>query len=280
MFVVKVSFLEIYNEEIHDLLVLNTVSSEKTINIREDKGSVVLMGLHEETVGSMDEMINCLDRGSISRSTASTLMNSQSSRSHGIFTINIEQELLPEGDDEIQEFTMAKFHFVDLAGSERAKRTGASGATLKEGININKGLLCLGNVISALTDDSKKAHHVPYRDSKLTRILQNSLGGNAKTSMIACISPAEINFEETLNTLKYASRARHIKNKPVINTDPQSALVASLKQEVYGLKQEIRNYQKVLSMGGHGDYKESLKLLEEDDNSDEMRQLKLRNQQL
>jgi len=102
---------------------------------------------------------------------------------------------------------VAKFHFVDLAGSERIKKTGATGNTLKEGISINKGLLCLGNVISALTDETKKNSHVPYRDSKLTRILQDSLGGNSRTTMIACISPAEYNFDETLNTLKYASRA-------------------------------------------------------------------------
>jgi hypothetical protein len=125
-----------------------------------------------------------------------------------------------------EEFMVAKFHFVDLAGSERAKRTGATGTTLKEGISINKGLLSLGNVISALTEDGKKNNHIPYRDSKLTRILQDSLGGNSRTSMIACISPAEINFEETLNSLKYASRARNIKNKPIVNRDPNSAQVA------------------------------------------------------
>jgi kinesin family protein 4/21/27 len=124
---------------------------------------------------------------------------------------------------------MAKFHFVDLAGSERAKRTGATGSVLKEGININKGLLCLGNVISALTEPAKKAMHVPYRDSKLTRILQDSLGGNSKTYMIACVSPAEINFEETLNALKYASRARRIQNKPMVNRDPNSIMLAQLR---------------------------------------------------
>ena len=116
---------------------------------------------------------------------------------------------------------VAKFHFVDLAGSERAKSTGATGAVLKEGININKGLLSLGNVISALTDEKGKAH-VPYRDSKLTRILQDSLGGNSRTVMVACCSPAHTNYEETLNSLKYASRARNIKNKPVVNRDPAS----------------------------------------------------------
>jgi len=125
---------------------------------------------------------------------------------------------------------VAKFHFVDLAGSERAKKTGAVGDTLKEGININKSLLVLGNVISAL---SEKGKFVPYRDSKLTRILQDSLGGNSRTSMIACVSPAESNFDETLNTLNYASRARKIKNKPKVNRDPNSALIAELRQQIY-----------------------------------------------
>lgn len=144
------------------------------------------------------------------------------------------------------EFMVAKFHFVDLAGSERAKRTGATGATLKEGISINKGLLALGNVISALTEEGKKNAHVPYRDSKLTRILQDSLGGNSRTSMIACVSPAEINFEETLNTLKYASRARNIKNKPIVNRDPNSAQIAQLRQQVYELQKELLGARKLL----------------------------------
>jgi len=124
-------------------------------------------------------------------------------------------------EEKPDEYMMAKFHFVDLAGSERAKSTGATGDQFKEGVNINKGLLALGNVISSLTDPSKKGH-VPYRDSKLTRILQDSLGGNSRTVMIAACSPAECNFGETLNSLKYASRARAIKNKPVINRDPAS----------------------------------------------------------
>jgi hypothetical protein len=151
-------------------------------------------------------------------------MNQQSSRSHGIFTISIEQHLLVQDGEEgnKNEFTVAKFHFVDLAGSERTKKTGAEGKTLKEGININKSLLALGQVISALTDTEKKSGHIPYRDSKLTRILQDSLGGNSRTSMIACCSPAESSYDETLNTLKYAARARNITNKPVVNRDPAS----------------------------------------------------------
>lgn len=124
-------------------------------------------------------------------------------------------------DEKPDEYMMAKFHFVDLAGSERAKSTGATGDVFKEGVNINKGLLALGNVIASLTDPSKHGH-VPYRDSKLTRILQDSLGGNSRTVMIAACSPAECNFGETLNTLKYAYRAKSIKNKPVVNRDPAS----------------------------------------------------------
>ena len=140
---------------------------------------------------------------------------------------------------------VAKFHFVDLAGSERAKKTGASGDVLKEGININKGLLALGNVISSLTDESKKGH-VPYRDSKLTRILQDSLGGNSRTVMVACCSPAETNYEETLNTLKYAARARNIKNKPIVNRDPASQQIAQLRQQVYELQKELLGFRKLL----------------------------------
>jgi kinesin family protein 4/21/27 len=286
-FLLKVSFLEIYNEEIHDLLDPVLMAHEKTITIREDKGSISLMGLHEQKVDTYYEMLECLDRGSLKRSTSATLMNATSSRSHAIFTISIEQHILEDAGDERpeteeQEYTTAKFHFVDLAGSERAKRTGAVGATLKEGININKGLLCLGNVISALTEDSKKNVHVPYRDSKLTRILQDSLGGNSKTYMIACVSPAEINLEETLNTLKYASRARHIKNKPIVNRDPTSAVLAQLRQEVYGLKQEIKQYQRLISLDGSSDLKESLMLVKQSelDGEEEFKRAKVREQQL
>ena len=122
-----------------------------------------------------------------------------------------------------------------MAGSERIKKTGATGQVLKEGISINKGLLALGNVISALTEEGKKEKHIPYRDSKLTRILQDSLGGNSRTTMIACVSPAETNYEESLNTLKYASRARNIKNKPVVNRDPNSILIEGLRSQITNL---------------------------------------------
>ncbi|CAA0819611.1 Kinesin-like protein FRA1, partial [Striga hermonthica] len=171
-------------------------------------------------------------------------------RSHAIFTITVEQmrKLHPSissngnlTDYMSEEYLSAKLHLVDLAGSERAKRTGSDGLRFKEGVHINKGLLALGNVISALGDEKKRKEgvHVPYRDSKLTRLLQDSLGGNSKTVMIACISPADINAEETLNTLKYANRARNIQNKPVINRDPISTEMLKMRQQLEYLQAEL-----------------------------------------
>jgi len=132
----------------------------------------------------------------------------------------------------------SKFHFVDLAGSERAKKTGAEGGRLREGININYGLLVLGNVISALGDETRKGSHVPYRDSKLTRMLQDSIGGNSRTLMIACISPADSNFAESYNTITYANRARNIKNKPVVNRDARDTKMAAMVEQIQRLKAE------------------------------------------
>ncbi|KAL8103864.1 hypothetical protein AgCh_028163 [Apium graveolens] len=139
------------------------------------------------------------------------------------------------------EYLCAKLHLVDLAGSERAKRTGSDGMRFKEGVHINKGLLALGNVINALGDEKKRKEglHVPYRDSKLTRLLQDSLGGNSRTVMIACVSPADINPEETLNTLKYANRARNIQNKPVVNRDPISNEMLKMRQQLECLQAEL-----------------------------------------
>ncbi|KAL4844015.1 hypothetical protein H8958_004277 [Nasalis larvatus] len=237
-FTLKVSYLEIYNEEILDLL---CPSREKAqINIREDpKEGIKIVGLTEKTVLVALDTVSCLEQGNNSRTVASTAMNSQSSRSHAIFTISIEQR---KKNDKNSSFR-SKLHLVDLAGSERQKKTKAEGDRLKEGININRGLLCLGNVISALGDD-KKGGFVPYRDSKLTRLLQDSLGGNSHTLMIACVSPADSNLEETLNTLRYADRARKIKNKPIVNIDPQTAELNHLKQQVQQLQ--------VLLLQAHG----------------------------
>lgn len=139
------------------------------------------------------------------------------------------------------DYLCAKLHLVDLAGSERVKRTGSDGLRFKEGVHINKGLLALGNVISALGDETKRKEgvHVPYRDSKLTRLLQGSLGGNSRTVMISCVSPADINAGETLNTLKYANRARNIQNKPVINRDPISNEMMRMRPQLEFLQAEL-----------------------------------------
>ncbi|XP_049642799.1 chromosome-associated kinesin KIF4A-like [Suncus etruscus] len=238
-FFLKVSYLEIYNEEILDLL---CSSREKAphINIREDpKEGIKIVGLTEKTVFVALDTVSCLEQGNNSRTVASTAMNSQSSRSHAIFTISIEQRKKNDMDSSFH----SKLHLVDLAGSERQKKTRAEGVRLKEGININRGLLCLGNVISALGNE-KKGGFVPYRDSKLTRLLQDSLGGNSHTLMIACVSPADSNLEETLNTLRYADRVKKIKNKPIVNIDPQRAEINHLKQQVQQLQ--------VLLLQAHG----------------------------
>ncbi|MGH0169047.1 UNVERIFIED_CONTAM: hypothetical protein FKN15_055697 [Acipenser sinensis] len=230
-FTLSVSYLEIYNEEILDLLCAN--KDKPTLNIREDpKEGIKIVGLTEKEVCSAVQMVGCLEQGNAVRTVASTAMNSASSRSHAIFTITVEQR---KKHDKNVVFR-SKLHLVDLAGSERQKKTKAEGDRLKEGISINKGLLSLGNVISALGDENKKGSHVPYRDSKLTRLLQDSLGGNSHTLMIACVSPADSNMEETINTLRYADRARKIKNKPVINVDPRAAEMQRLQQQVQELQ--------------------------------------------
>ncbi|XP_034167408.2 kinesin family member 4 [Pangasianodon hypophthalmus] len=230
-FLLSVSYLEIYNEEILDLLC--TSKDKPVISIREDpKEGIKIVGLTESEVSTAEEMVGCLETGNSARTVGSTAMNAASSRSHAIFTISLEQRRGGDKNDAI----VSKLHLVDLAGSERQKKTKAEGDRLKEGISINRGLLSLGNVISALGDESKKGTFVPYRDSKLTRLLQDSLGGNSHTLMIACVSPADSNIEETINTLRYADRARKIKNKPVLNVDPRAAEMKRLKQQVQELQ--------------------------------------------
>ncbi|KAL1170737.1 hypothetical protein V6Z11_A05G233300 [Gossypium hirsutum] len=263
---IRVSFIEIFKEEVFDLLDSNSATLSKAegapfskptapgrlpIQIRETvNGGITLAGVTEAEVRTKEEMASYLSRGSLSRATGSTNMNSQSSRSHAIFTITLEQKKIascPNGvnDDISDDILCAKLHLVDLAGSERAKRTGADGMRFKEGIHINKGLLALGNVISALGDEKKRKEggHVPYRDSKLTRLLQDSLGGNSKTVMIACVSPADTNAEETLNTLKYANRARNIQNKAVINRDPMAAQLQRMRSQIEQLQAELLFYR-------------------------------------
>uniref|UniRef100_A0A7N6BHS4 Kinesin motor domain-containing protein n=1 Tax=Anabas testudineus TaxID=64144 RepID=A0A7N6BHS4_ANATE len=249
-FKINAQFLELYNEEVLDLFDSTRDMKQKShIKIHEDaNGGIYTVGVTTRTVSSEAEMMQCLKLGALSRTTASTQMNVQSSRSHAIFTIHLCQVRVcqeNENDNEMDEYETltAKFHFVDLAGSERLKRTGATGDRAKEGISINCGLLALGNVISALGDRSKRASHVPYRDSKLTRLLQDSLGGNSQTMMIACISPSDRDFMETLNTLKYANRARNIKNKVMVNQDKASQQISALRTEIARLQMELMEYK-------------------------------------
>uniref|UniRef100_A0A671YQF9 Kinesin family member 21A n=1 Tax=Sparus aurata TaxID=8175 RepID=A0A671YQF9_SPAAU len=252
-FKINAQFLELYNEEVLDLFDstrdIEARKQRSNIKIHEDaNGGIYTVGVTTRTVNSAAEMIQCLKLGALSRTTASTQMNVQSSRSHAIFTIHlslVKKYNRLTNNSEINEFETltAKFHFVDLAGSERLKRTGATGDRAKEGISINCGLLALGNVISALGDRSKRSTHVPYRDSKLTRLLQDSLGGNSQTMMIACISPSDRDFMETLNTLKYANRARNIKNKVVVNQDRASQQISALRTEIARLQMELMEYK-------------------------------------
>lgn len=235
-FKITAQFLELYNEDIIDLL--DNVNQSKQIKIHQDNGKIQMAGVTNRSVGSVSEAFDCLKVGALSRSTASTQMNTQSSRSHAIFTLSINQTKVACEAPDVETLS-AKFHFVDLAGSERLKRTGATGERAREGISINTGLLCLGNVISALGDKSKKASHIPYRDSKLTRLLQDSLGGNSQTLMIACISPSDRDFMETLSTLRYANRAKNIVNKVVVNHDTSSHTIALLRKKIQELELEL-----------------------------------------
>ncbi|XP_076646621.1 chromosome-associated kinesin KIF4B-like [Halictus rubicundus] len=238
-FNVSVSFMELYQEQLYDLLA-DKQRNQSIVDIRDDGKNIKVAGVVEKEVTNASEALQCLTQGSLGRVTGATAMNAQSSRSHAIFTICIHQQ--KQGDPNTA--TTAKFHLVDLAGSERSKKTQATGERFKEGININKGLLALGNVISQLGEGGSTSY-VGYRDSKLTRLLQDSLGGNSMTLMIACVSPADYNLDETLSTLRYADRARKIKNKPVVNQDPKLVEINRLNKMVQELKlalvdQEIR----------------------------------------
>lgn len=231
-FLVRCSYLEIYNEEIHDLLDSNAGKQPRKLDLKEDpQKGVFVKDLTQNIVKSIPEIEKAMNFGTNNRKTASTAMNQDSSRSHSIFTIYIETAEDIQGEQRIK---AGKLNLVDLAGSERSSKTGATGQTLKEGIKINLSLTALGNVISSLVD--AKSQHIPYRDSKLTRLLQDSLGGNTKTVMIAALSPADYNYDETLSTLRYASRAKAIKNKPIVNEDPKDALLKQYEEEIKKLK--------------------------------------------
>ncbi|KAF2881289.1 hypothetical protein ILUMI_24889 [Ignelater luminosus] len=229
-FVVTVTYVEIYNEEVRDLL---SVHPNEKLEIRErvDVG-VYVRGLTGFTVDSINAINELLQLGNSTRKTRATLMNNLSSRSHTIFTITIETK-----DREHNKTTVAKLNLVDLAGSERLKRTEATGIGLKEASNINQSLFVLSNVISALVEE--KCTHVPYRNSKLTRLLQDSLGGNSKTAIITTISPNENDYDESLCTLRYASRAKLIKNHVRLNIQTNKGLIENFEQEILELQKRL-----------------------------------------
>ncbi|XP_050292806.1 osmotic avoidance abnormal protein 3-like isoform X2 [Anthonomus grandis grandis] len=245
-----VSYLEIYNEQIRDLLVPNDkMTNGVTLSLKETPTEgVTVPGLTQHPIHNSQEAEHYLNVGSKNRMIGATLMNQNSSRSHSIFTISIEQLNNVNNNQSIRKGTIlknknwensilffaGKLNLVDLAGSERQTKTGATGDRLKEATKINLSLSALGNVISALVDG--KAKHIPYRDSKLTRLLQDSLGGNTRTLMIACISPADRDYMETLSTLRYANRAKNISNKPKVNEDPKDTILRQYQEEIERLK--------------------------------------------
>ncbi|GMH52766.1 hypothetical protein TL16_g01302, partial [Triparma laevis f. inornata] len=208
-FMLTASYIEIYNEVIMDLL----NPGGKKLDIREssEKG-VYVQGVCEVVCSTADDIMKLVKQGGAVRRVAATQMNQESSRSHSCFTIKMEKRTLEKTEEKTKTTMLtSKINLVDLAGSERASKTGATGSTLKEGAAINKSLMALGSVINALGEIAKgKSIHVPYRDSKLTRLLQESLGGNSSTLMIAALSPADYNHNETVGTLNYARRVKMV----------------------------------------------------------------------
>eukprot|EP01060_Flectonema_neradi_P010751 TRINITY_DN1782_c2_g1_i1.p1 TRINITY_DN1782_c2_g1~~TRINITY_DN1782_c2_g1_i1.p1 ORF type:complete len:1680 (+),score=402.64 TRINITY_DN1782_c2_g1_i1:372-5042(+) len=240
-FEVKASYMEIYNERVRCLL--NPSLDGGSLKVREhpETGPYV-EGLTEMSVGSHQEVFRVMHDGNKLRTTAATNMNTHSSRSHALFQLTVTQEILMEGSNETLSSKTARLNLVDLAGSERISKTQATGTRLLEGSNINKSLTTLGQVISALAETSSTSkRHIPYRDSILTWVLKDNLGGNSKTMMIATVSPASDNYDETMSTLRYAERAKKIVNKAVINEDANSALVLALKDEISRLQNQLQN---------------------------------------
>ncbi len=234
-FQLAASFIEVYGDDVYDLLdkTGSAGSDRKSLPIREDaSGTVMVAGLNEIPIYTVRDALSILQRGALHRTTAATLMNQCSSRSHAVFTIwlqrttaTVRNATASNTESSVLDVTTScRLTFVDLAGSERMKKTGAEGERAREGIKINEGLLALGNVINALADEERlskgtKPIHVPYRQTKLTRLLQDALGGNSQTLFLACVSPSDTNISETLSTLQYANRARNIKNAPTKNVD-------------------------------------------------------------
>lgn len=245
-FIIRAAYLQIYNEMISDLLKPN--STNKNLNIREDKKKgLYVEHLSEWAVRGPNDIYALLERGASCRAIANTNMNDVSSRSHAVFMIIVEQMISDSDFNGKQIIKVGRLNLVDLAGSERTRVTGATGKQLEESKKINKSLSALGNVINALTDPKGRTH-IPYRDSKLTRLLENSLGGNCKTTMIATISPAQCSFNESLSTLNFAKRAKNIKNRPIINEDiDHNALIHQYETELKKIRAELEEKTKIIA---------------------------------
>ncbi|XP_056299562.1 kinesin-like protein KIF13A isoform X3 [Pseudoliparis swirei] len=263
-FKVEVSFMEIYNEKVRDLL--DPKGSRHSLKVREHKvlGPYV-DGLSQLAVTNFEDINVLMSEGNKSRTVAATNMNEESSRSHGVFSIIVTQTLydLQSGNSGEK---VSKISLVDLAGSERVSKTGAAGERLKESSNINRSLTTLGCVISALADQSAgkgKAKFVPYRDSVLTWLLKDNLGGNSKTAMIATVSPSADNYEETLSTLRYADRAKRIVNHAVVNEDPNARIIRELREEVVKLKVQLSQAESLKAPDLKEKLQESEKLIQE-----------------
>lgn len=263
-FTVEVSYMEIYNEKVRDLL--NPKGSRQALRVREHNvfGPYV-DGLSRLAVASYKDIESLMSEGNKSRTVAATNMNEESSRSHAVFNIILTHTLM-----DLQSGTsgekVSKLSLVDLAGSERAAKTGAAGERLKEGSNINKSLTTLGLVISALADHGagkNKSKFVPYRDSVLTWLLKDSLGGNSRTAMVATISPAADNYDETLSTLRYADRAKNIVNHAVVNEDPNARIIRELREEVEKLREQLTEAESMKAPELKDRLEESEKLIQE-----------------
>uniref|UniRef100_A0A8C0G4D6 Kinesin family member 13A n=1 Tax=Chelonoidis abingdonii TaxID=106734 RepID=A0A8C0G4D6_CHEAB len=263
-FKVEVSYMEIYNEKVRDLL--DPKGSRQSLKVREHKvlGPYV-DGLSQLAVTNFEDIESLMSEGNKSRTVAATNMNEESSRSHAVFNIVVTQTLydLQSGNSGEK---VSKVSLVDLAGSERVSKTGAAGDRLKEGSNINKSLSTLGLVISSLADQAAgkgKNKFVPYRDSVLTWLLKDNLGGNSQTAMIATISPSADNYEETLSTLRYADRAKRIVNHAVVNEDPNARVIRELREEVEKLKEQLSQAEALKAPELKEKLEESEKLIKE-----------------
>ncbi|XP_055384684.1 kinesin-like protein KIF12 isoform X2 [Condylostylus longicornis] len=245
-FILKASFLEIYNEKVIDLL--NPGSARKPLAVRWSKksGGFFVENLFTVDCEELDDLLAVLEEGMRNRSVGSHQMNEHSSRSHTILTVHIVSEQQTENGVFLSKH--GKINFVDLAGSEMTKKTLSEGKTLEEANNINKSLMVLGYCIASLSDSKKRSGHIPYRDSQLTKLLADSLAGNGVTLMIACVAPSEFNYSETINTLRYASRAKRIRTKPIIIMDPREALILSLKRDINVLQIENEHLKTALNL--------------------------------